>query len=279
MIERTTALSGDGLTLAYDGREVVHNAGIGLRTGEVVALVGPNGSGKSTLLRALARLHVPQAGTVTLVDPVHPDPVDALALRSRDFARQVTLLTQSRPTPGGVRVRDVVAYGRHPYRGRFGSGDADGPAVVDRAMRLTGVEAMAERAVDELSGGELQRVWLATCLAQDTGVVLLDEPTTFLDLRYQVETLDTVRDLADEHGVAVGVVLHDLDQAAAVADHVVLLQEGVVRATGRPADVLTTDLLSEVYGIRIDVRVDADGHIRTRPVGRHTIRPRTSTPA
>jgi iron complex transport system ATP-binding protein len=176
-------------------------------------------------------------------------------------------------------VRDVVAYGRHPYRGRFGSGDDDGPAVVERAMRITGVETMAERAVDELSGGELQRVWLATCLAQDTGVVLLDEPTTFLDLRYQVETLDTVRELADEHGVAVGVVLHDLDQAAAVADHVVLLQEGVVRATGRPADVLTTDLLSEVYGIRIDVFVDSDGHIRTRPVGRHTVRSRTSTPA
>ena len=137
-------------------------------------------------------------------------------------------------------------------------------------MCLTGVEAMAERAVDELSGGELQRVWLATCLAQDTGVVLLDEPTTFLDLRYQVETLDIVRDLADEHGVAVGVVLHDLDQAAAVADQVVLLHEGVVRATGRPADVLTTDLLSEVYGIRIDVR-DRRGRSTARrphPAGR-----------
>jgi iron complex transport system ATP-binding protein len=273
------ALSGAGLTLGYDGREVVHAAGIALRTGQVVALVGPNGSGKSTLLRALARLHAPQAGTVTIAGPEHPDPVDALALRPKDFARLVTLLTQSRPTPGGVRVRDVVAYGRHPYRGRFGSGDTDGPAVVERAMRITGVETMAERAVDELSGGELQRVWLATCLAQDTGVVLLDEPTTFLDLRYQVETLDTVRELADDHGVAVGVVLHDLDQAAAVADHVVLLQEGVVRATGRPADVLTTDLLSEVYGIRVDVIVDADGHLRTRPVGRHTLRPRTSTPA
>ena len=139
-------------------------------------------------------------------------------------------------------------------------------------MRLTGVEAMAERPVDELSGGELQRVWLATCLAQDTGVVLLDEPTTFLDLRYQVETLDIVRDLADEHGVAVGVVLHDLNQAAAVADHVVLLHTGRVRAAGRPAEVFTAGLLTEVYGLPIDVHVDDDGHIRTQPVGRHNRR-------
>ncbi|MCU7726928.1 ABC transporter ATP-binding protein [Actinoplanes sp. KI2] len=257
------ALSGAGLTLAYDGRTVVHEAGIELRAGRVVALIGPNGSGKSTLLRSLARLHAAQAGTVSL------DGADALALRPRDFARRVTLLTQSRPTPGGVRVRDVVAYGRHPYRSRFGTGDPDGPALIDRAMRLTGVEQMADRAVDELSGGELQRVWLATCLAQDTGVLLLDEPTTFLDLRYQIETLDIVRDLADEHGVAVGVVLHDLDQAAAVADELVVLARGAVRATGKPDEVLTSDLLSEVYGLRIHVHIDADGHVRTKPVGRH----------
>ncbi|GIF25489.1 iron complex transport system ATP-binding protein [Actinoplanes tereljensis] len=259
-------LTGADLTLAYDGRTVVHGAGIELRAGTVVALIGPNGSGKSTLLRSLARLHTPQSGTVDLGG------ADAFVLRPRDFARRVTLLTQSRPTPGGVRVRDVVAYGRHPYRGRFGAGDPDGPAHVQRAMELTGVAEMADRAVDELSGGELQRVWLATCLAQDTTVVLLDEPTTFLDLRYQIETLDIVRDLADEHGVAVGVVLHDLDQAAAVADHLVLLQQGVVRATGRPAEVLTSELLTEIYGLRIDVHVDADGHVRTRPVGRHHTR-------
>ncbi|MCO8270174.1 ABC transporter ATP-binding protein [Actinoplanes sp. TRM 88003] len=261
------ALAGSDLTLAYDGRTVVHGAGLTLRAGEVVALVGPNGSGKSTLLRSLARLHAPQSGTVTL-----DDAGDAFALRPKDFARRVTLLTQSRPTPGGVRVRDVVAYGRHPYRGRFGAGDAEGHLHVDKAMRLTGVDEMAERAVDELSGGELQRVWLATCLAQDTGVVLLDEPTTFLDLRYQVEILDIVRELADDHQVAVGVVLHDLDQAAAVADQVVLMHTGVVRATGTPADVLTAELLSEVYGLRIEVSVGDDGHLHTRPIGRHTSR-------
>ena len=274
MIGSGPALIGADLTLAYDGREVVHDARIQLRAGEVVALVGPNGSGKSTLLRSLARLHTPRSGAVTLAGGA-----DALALGPKDFARRVTLLTQSRPTPGGVRVRDVVAYGRHPYRGRFGAGDAGGGEVVERSMRRTGVAGMAERPVDELSGGELQRVWLATCLAQDTGVVLLDEPTTFLDLRYQVEILDLVRDLADEHGVAVGVVLHDLDQAAAVADTVVLLHHGRVRATGRPAEVFTAGLLTDVYDLPIEVHADDAGRVRTQPVGRHTHRPRATTPA
>jgi iron complex transport system ATP-binding protein len=265
------ALSGNGLTLSYDRHAVVHDAAIELQRGIVTALVGPNGSGKSTLLRCLARLHAPDSGNVVLADG-EEDPADALTLHPKQFARRVSLLTQSRPTPGGVRVTDVVTYGRHPYRRRFGTGDPDGPAVVRRAMELTGVAHMAERPVDELSGGELQRVWLATCLAQDTGVLLLDEPTTYLDLRYQVETLDIVRDLAETHGVAVGVVLHDLDQAAAVADRIVLLHEGRVRATGLPADVLTGDLLTEIYGLSIDVQVDPSGRVRTYPVGRHTQR-------
>jgi len=262
------ALAGAGLALGYGGKPVVEDAELTLHAGAVTVLIGPNGSGKSTLLRSLARLHPLAAGEVSLSGQ------DARALSAKEFARKVTLLTQSRPTPGGVRVRDVVGYGRHPYRGRFGSGDPEGAQLVERAMRHTGVDGMAERPVDELSGGELQRVWLATCFAQDTGVVLLDEPTTFLDLRYQIETLDLVRDLADEHGVAVGVVLHDLDQAAAVADEAVLLSRGAVRAAGRPADVLTAELLSEVYGLRIDVHVDDEGHVRTRPVGRHTTRSR-----
>ncbi|MFC7584337.1 ABC transporter ATP-binding protein [Nonomuraea antimicrobica] len=247
---------------------MVEDGRITLRPGHVTALVGPNGSGKSTLLRALARLHRPDRGAVTLGDGA-----DALSLSARDFARRVTLLAQSRPTPGGVQVRDVVGYGRHPYRRRWKSGDPEGAAAVARAMELTGVSGMAERAVDELSGGELQRVWLATCLAQDTGVLLLDEPTTFLDLRYQVELLELIRDLADEHDVAIGVVLHDLNQAAEIADHVVLLHRGRVRADGPPAQVLTESLLCDTYGLRIEVGHDPrTGIVTTRPIGRHTRR-------
>ncbi|BCL15404.1 ABC transporter ATP-binding protein [Micromonospora sagamiensis] len=265
---RAEGLRGVDLRLGYHGATVVHGAAITLRPGAVTALVGPNGSGKSTLLRGLARLHPLEHGEVQLADGT-----PARTLTAWEFARRVTLLAQSRPTPSGVTVRDVVGYGRHPYRGRWRSGDPDGPAMVDRAMATTGVTAMADRPVDELSGGELQRVWLATCLAQDTGVLLLDEPTTFLDLRYQVEILDLMRDLADDDHVAVGVVLHDLNQAAAVADEVVLLHGGRVRATGTPSDVLTEEALTETYGIRIEVTVDPlNGLLSTRPVGRHSTR-------
>jgi iron-chelate-transporting ATPase len=265
---RDQGLRGVDLSLGYHGATVVHGAGIALRPGRVTALVGPNGSGKSTLLRGLARLHPVDHGRVLL-----DGDADALALSAKEFARRVTLLAQSRPTPTGISVRDVVGYGRHPYRGRWRADDPDGPRAIAHAMDVTGVAAMADRPVDELSGGERQRVWLATCLAQDTRVLLLDEPTTFLDLRYQVEILDLVRDLADDHRVAVGVVLHDLNQAAAVADDVVLLQRGRVRAHGAPADVFTPEALSDVYGIRIEVSVDPEsGHLSTRPVGRHSAR-------
>lgn len=146
---------------------------------------------------------------------------------------------------------------------------------------MTGVAELADRGAEHLSGGQLQRVWLAGCLAQETGVLLLDEPTTYLDLRYQVELLDLVRDLADDHGIAVGVVLHDLDQAAAVADRIVLLAEGHIVAGGTPEEVLTPERLTEVYGIRIEVGTDSlTGRLRTRAIGRHhtrTERPGTSS--
>lgn len=257
-------LDAGDLTLGYRREAVIHHASIAVRPGRVTALIGPNGSGKSTLLRALARLHKPTSGTIAIDD----EPTDALT--SREFARRVTLLAQSRPSAGGICVRDVVGYGRHPYRGRFSGTDPDGPEAVAWAMGVTGVDHLAQRSIGDLSGGEQQRVWLATCLAQQTGVLLLDEPTTFLDLRFQVEILDLVRDLADDHQVGVGVVLHDLQQAADVADEVVLLESGRVVAAGLPADVLTAERLSAVYGIRIDVGVGLDGSLTTRPTGRHS---------
>ncbi|MFJ4295309.1 ABC transporter ATP-binding protein [Curtobacterium sp. NPDC089689] len=286
------------VTVGYHGEDVVHAASLELTAGTVTALVGPNGSGKSTLLRSIARLQPTRSGTVRLRGATDEhaasrasrptatargaadaggDVVDGLALTPKAFARQVALLTQGRPVPGGLRVRDLVTFGRHPHRGRFGGQDPDGQVVVAHALDVTGLTSLAERPADELSGGQLQRVWLASCLAQQTGVLLLDEPTTYLDLRYQVELLDLVRDLADVHGTAVGVVLHDLDQAAAVADRLVLLRAGVVVADGTPEDVLDAERLSDVYGIRIDVDHDpSTGALRTRAVGRHHSR---TTPA
>lgn len=267
-----TALHGDALVLGYQHEPVVHDVSLQVRPGTVTALIGPNGSGKSTVLRALARLHRVERGTVRLQEDGGAAQ-DAAPLSAREFARRVTLLSQSRPHPSGLEVRDVVAFGRHPHRRRFAPLDDDDRAAIDRATTVTGTTAMLDRPVDQLSGGELQRVWLATCLAQDTGVLLLDEPTTFLDLRYQVEILDLVRELADEHGVTIGIVLHDLDQAAAVADVVTLLSAGRIVATGDPREVFTADRLTESYGIRIDVDIDpSTGGLRTRAVGRHHTR-------
>ncbi|MEU5509819.1 ABC transporter ATP-binding protein [Streptomyces fungicidicus] len=261
-------LTATDVTVAYDGADVVHDAALTLRPGEVTALVGPNGSGKSTLLRTVARLQRARRATLTL-----DVGTDALALGPREFSRRVALLLQARPTPSGLSVRDVVEFGRYPHRGRWGGADPGGRAAVDRALALTGVAELADRGAEHLSGGQLQRVWLAGCLAQETGVLLLDEPTTYLDLRYQVELLDLMRDLADDHGIAVGVVLHDLDQAAAVADRIVLLAGGRVVAEGVPEDVLTPELLTEVYGIRVEVDPDPlTGRLRTRALGRHHTR-------
>ncbi|MDN5933251.1 MAG: ABC transporter ATP-binding protein [Pseudonocardia sp.] len=272
MLTDCADLRGRGLHLGYHGVPVVHGADVTLTPGRVSALVGPNGSGKSTLLRALARLHDPLVGEIHLGGD-DGGRTDALALTRRDFARHVTLLAQSRPVPTGLSVRDVVGFGRHPHRGRWRSTDADGPATVERAMTVTRVHELADRPVEELSGGQLQRVWLAGCLAQDTGVLLLDEPTNHLDLRYQVEILDLLRDLADDDGVAIGVVLHDLDHAAAVADEIALLAEGRVRAVGAPEYVLTSELLSAAYGIRVEIDHDpVTGALHTRPIGRHTER-------
>lgn len=265
-------LTARDVTVSYDGTDVVHDAAISLRPGHVTALVGPNGSGKSTLLRTLARLQRARTATLTL-DAGDGGTTDGLALTAREFSRRVALLTQGRPTPSGLTVRDIVEFGRYPYRGRWGRADPGGAAAVGRALAMTDVETLAERGAEHLSGGQLQRVWLASCLAQDTGVLLLDEPTTYLDLRYQVELLDLIRDLADDHRIAVGVVLHDLDQAAAVADRIALLHEGRIVADGSPEEVLTAERLTDTYGIRIDVDPDpVTGRLRTHAIGRHHAR-------
>lgn len=258
------ALRAEDVEVRFGGVAAVDGVGASLERGRVTALVGPNGSGKSTLLRAMSRLVVPRSGTVAL-----PDVPDVAVLRGRDFARRVGLLAQQRPTPAGITVRDLVGYGRHPHRRGWRGTDAGGATAVARALSLTGLEDLADQALETLSGGQLQRAWLASALAQETDVLLLDEPINHLDLRYQVEVLDLVRSLADEHGVAVGVVLHDLDHAAEVADRVVVLSGGRVVADGTPEEALTEDVLSAVY--EIDVRVGRDPvdgalRVRTRPV-------------
>jgi ferric hydroxamate transport system ATP-binding protein len=265
LAQRAVRLRTEAVSIGYGHGDVVQQVSCELAPGRVTALVGPNGSGKSTLLRGMARLQRLSTGAVLLEDE------DVATLPSRELARRLTVLAQSRPTPQGITVRDAVEFGRHPHRGRWRGRDAGGPAAVQRAMELTGVATLATETVDALSGGQLQRVWLASCLAQDTAVLMLDEPTNHLDLRYQVELLELLRDLAEEHHVTVGVVLHDLNHAAQVADVVAVLSAGRLVACGAPAEVLTDDLLTEVYGIEIAVsHDDRRGCLDVRPRARRS---------
>ena len=270
--EAATTLRGADLALGFGARNVIDGVSVEIRPGRVTALVGPNGSGKSTLLRGLARLHPVSEGRVSLVQDsdgaqAFEQPISALSPRA--FAHEVTLFTQTRVAPQGLSVREVVEFGRHPYRKRFAGLSEEDRAAVESALNATGVAPMADRAAGELSGGELQRVWLAACLAQQTGVVLLDEPTNHLDLRYQAETLDLVRSLAEDRGVAVGVVLHDLDHAARVADDLILVKSGHIVAAGTPYEVLTAQNIELAYEIQVEVFFDERaGRLRIDPVGR-----------
>ncbi|UYQ77417.1 ABC transporter ATP-binding protein [Glutamicibacter sp. JL.03c] len=268
-ISATGSMKAENVVLRYGKHTVVENASISLSPGHVTALIGPNGSGKSTLLRSMARLHERAAGTITLTDSQGTSR-EISTLNGRDFAHEVTLFAQSHATPEGLAVADIVAFGRHPHRRGFAGLSAKDRAAIAWAMELTGTTDMSAKAAGELSGGELQRVWLAVCLAQQTNVVLLDEPTNHLDLKYQVETLDLVHDLAQHNALAIGIVLHDLNQAAALADSLVLMKHGRVYATGTPSEVLTAQNLTEVYEITVQVHADAaTGALRVQPVSRH----------
>ncbi|MFG3497091.1 ABC transporter ATP-binding protein [Streptomyces sp. NPDC047928] len=246
-------ISASDLTLGHGGEPVARGISVSLAPGRVTALVGPNGSGKSTLLRTLARLHVPDAGQVVL------DGRDLAAYRQRELARKLSFLTQSPLVPAGVTVAELVAYGRHPHQGLLAraTGDED-RAAIGWALDATNLRPLAERPLDRLSGGERQRAWIAMALAQRTGLLLLDEPTTFLDIRYQIEVLRLVRRLADDHGITVAVVLHDLNQAAAFADAMVVLAGARIVASGPPAAALTEETIRTAFGI--DTTVTHDPH-------------------
>ncbi|GAA1713783.1 ABC transporter ATP-binding protein [Brachybacterium phenoliresistens] len=243
-------LRAESVTLSYDGVPAVHEVSTHLHPGRITVLMGPNGSGKSTLLRALAGLHPTQSGHLALGDR------PLAAHRPRELAQRLALLAQQRPVPSGFTVRDVVEFGRHPHRSRLTGHDPAGREVVESALEATTLTDLADRTVETLSGGQLQRVWLASCLAQDPEVMLLDEPTNHLDLRHQVELLRLVRRLARERGLAVGLVLHDLQHAAALADEVILLEEGRVVAAGPPAAVMTSARLTRTYQVPVQAVTD-----------------------
>lgn len=240
------------VSVGYGDEPVLHRLCAELRQGEWVALVGPNGRGKSTLLRTCGRLLRPREGTVLL----HGRDVNDIP--TREVARQVALLPQGPSAPAGLSVREVVELGRHPHRGMLSRATAADRAAVDEALSLTGLHGFADRPAADLSGGERQRVWMALVLAQQTPTLLLDEPTTFLDLGHQWELLELVSDLRRRRELSVLVVLHDLNQAAQFCDRLIVLADGEVVADGAAATVITDDLLRTVFGISATVLVLQD---------------------
>ena len=244
----TGRLTARGLTLAYEDRTVVHELDLTVPDGQVTVIVGPNACGKSTTLRALGRLLRPSGGSVFL------DGTELSKIPTRRIAQSIGLLPQTPVAPEAISVSDLVARGRQPHQHWWQQWSEEDERAVTEAMARTDVTALADRSVDELSGGQRQRVWIAMALAQETDLLLLDEPTTYLDIAHQVEVLDLVRRLtapaADgTRGRTVVTVLHDLNQAARYADHLVAMKAGRIVAEGRPADIVTADLVHEVFGL------------------------------
>ncbi|MHA7189227.1 ABC transporter ATP-binding protein [Arthrobacter sp. MDT2-16] len=257
-------LSAAGLTLAYDDRTVVDGLTVQLPAGKVTVIVGANACGKSTLLRGLARLLRPVAGTVVL------NGADISTQSTKAVARVLGLLPQTPIAPDGISVADLVGRGRYPHQGWFRQWTPEDDGAVADALEATDTLALADRTVDELSGGQRQRVWIAMALAQQTGILLLDEPTTFLDVTHQIEVLDLITDLNRRSGTTVVMVLHDLNLAARYADHLIAMREGRIVAEGAPSTVVTEETVSGVFGL--DCRVIEDPVSRTPmviPVGRH----------
>jgi len=242
-------LAGEGLVLGYPTMEdpVVDGESIVAEPGAVTALVGPNGSGKSTLLKGLAKQLDPDDGSVLV------DGRDVHSMGTKELARKLGLLSQESTSPDSITVEDLVYHGRYPHRGFFEHVTEEDQQAVDRAIELAGCEHLRNREVGSLSGGQKQLAWIAMVLAQDTDVLLLDEPTTFLDLHHQLEVMEIIETLRADSDITVVVVLHDIEQAARLADRVVALKDGEIQARGPPEDVVTEELLAEVF--RVDAEV------------------------
>lgn len=238
------------LTLAYDGAPVVSGISLEIPDGQITSIIGPNGCGKSTLLRALARLMRPRSGAAFLDgQAVHRQP-------TKEVARRLGLLPQGATAPESITVEDLVRRGRFPHQSMFSTPTDADQIAIDRAITLAGVEELRTRPVDELSGGQRQRAWIAMALAQETPLLLMDEPTTYLDIAHQHEVLELVRHLNAEGGKTVVMVLHDVNEAARVSDHVVAMREGAVVASGTPSEVVTPETIRAVFGLDVDVIPD-----------------------
>ncbi len=252
--QKTNRLRAEDVTIGYDKRVISQNLNVDIPDGGFTVIVGPNACGKSTLLRALSRLLKPSTGTVLL---------DGKAITSypaKEVARRLGLLPQTSIAPDGIKVADLVARGRYPHQKLIRQWSREDEAAVITAMEATKVTDLSARLVDELSGGQRQRVWVAMVLAQQTPLVLLDEPTTFLDIAHQIELLELCRDLNENDGHTLVAVLHDLNHACRYGTHIIAMKDGAVVAEGPPAEIITEELVQEVFGMACRIIDDPVSH-------------------
>ncbi|KOU26948.1 ABC transporter [Streptomyces sp. WM6368] len=248
-VQRLTA---ENVTLGYDQRVIAENLSVEIPDNSFTVIVGPNACGKSTLLRALSRMLKPAAGRVLL------DGQAIGSMPAKKVAKTLGLLPQSSIAPDGITVADLVSRGRYPHQGLLRQWSAEDERVVNESMASTGVAELADRAVDELSGGQRQRVWIAMALAQQTPLLLLDEPTTYLDIQHQIDVLDLCAELHENQGRTLVAVLHDLNHAARYATHLIAMRGGEVVAEGPPQEVVTAELVEKVFGLRCQVIDDPE---------------------
>lgn len=250
-------LAAENISVGYGDRIIIDGLDLEIHTGVITTVIGPNGCGKSTLLRTLGRLLSPREGRVTL------DGKAIAGMKTREVARTLGMLPQSPIAPEGLTVADLVARGRHPHQSWIRQWSRDDESEVARALALTGIEDLAERPVDQLSGGQRQRAWISMALAQGTDVLLLDEPTTYLDLAHSIEVLDLVDRMHEDMGRTVVMVLHDLNLAIRYSDRLVVMHEGAVVASGTPSEIISEKLLLDVFGLSAAV---IDDPVSDRPL-------------
>jgi len=248
-------LRAENLSLAYDGNRVIEKLSMSIPPGQITALIGANGSGKSTLLKGLARLMKAESGAVYLdCQAIH-------RLPTRQVARQLAVLPQRPEAPDGLTVRELAAYGRFPHQGFFGISTQEDDEKIDLALKITGMSALADLPLGELSGGQRQLAWIAMALAQDTRLLLLDEPTTFLDMAHQIEVLEVLERLHRQQQRTIVMVLHDINQAARHAHYMVALAAGRIACSGTPREIFTPDVLAKVFGIEAEVIFDTQTNL------------------
>lgn len=264
MMKPTHIFQAEHITAGYDSRTILHDVSLSIPSNEISIIIGANGCGKSTLLKTMARLLKPTAGQVTLDGkPIHKMP-------PKELARVLGLLPQSPVVPEGITVADLVGRGRYPHQSFLKGWTAADYEAVSEAMDMMNITEFADRHIDELSGGQRQRVWIAMALAQQTDILFLDEPTTYLDITYQVDILDLLTDLNRKYGTTIVMVLHDINLSARYADHIFAMYKGELVAEGPPSRVITSELIKDIFGLNCTIITDpVSGSPSVVPIGRH----------